>query len=93
MIASNRMAFPLEKKSPSLTITGLNGKDYQAIFSTEGHPLPLWATFIQCLTALTVKNFFLISNLNLLSLSLRPFSLIPTEPDEESVSFFYTASF
>ena len=30
----------------------------------------------QCLTALTLKDLFLISNLNLLSLSLKPFPLV-----------------
>ena len=37
-----------------------------------GHQPPLF----QCLTTLTVKDFFLIPNLNLLSLSLKPFSLV-----------------
>ena len=37
------------------------------------HPPHLWAT---CASALIVKNFFLISNLNLPSFSLRPFPLV-----------------
>ena len=38
-----------------------------------GHPPPPWAT---CASAVIVKNFFLISNLNLPSFSLRPFPLV-----------------
>ena len=41
-----------------------------------GHPPPLWATCFQCLTTITLKNFFLISSLNLPYFSLKSFTLV-----------------
>jgi len=48
----------------------------------------------QCLTTLTVEDFFLMSNLNLPFLPLKPFPLI-LSPDlaKESVPFFSVAPF
>ena len=42
----------------------------------DGAPTALLGSLFQCLTTLTVKNFFLISSLNLPSSGLKPFPLI-----------------
>jgi len=41
----------------------------------EGAPRAPLGNLVQCLTTLTVKHFFLISNLNLHSFSLKPLPL------------------
>ena len=42
----------------------------------EGAATASLSNLFQCFTTLTVKNFFLISNLNLPSFSLQPFPLV-----------------
>ena len=48
---------------------------------------------VQCFAAFTVKKFFLVSILNLSSLSLKPFSLVLSQraPAKETVPFFLIA--
>jgi len=46
------------------------------MFPGMGPPLPLWATCSRCCTTLVVKNFFLISSVNLPSFSLKPLLLV-----------------
>ena len=49
-------------------------------FPGRRHSQPCWATFFQRLITLIVKNFFLISSLNLPSSSLKPFPLLLSLP-------------
>ena len=44
--------------------------------SRDGASVITLGNLFQCLTTLTVKDFFLISNLNLPSLSFKPFPLV-----------------
>ena len=44
--------------------------------SRDEAPTASLGNLCQCLTTLIIKYFFLISNLNLLSLSLKPFPLV-----------------
>ena len=44
--------------------------------SRDGESTKSLGNLFQCLTTLTVKDFFLIRNLNLFSLSLKPFPLV-----------------
>ena len=52
---------------------------------------PLWAAFIPSSTALIAENFFLQSNLNLISFSLKPFPFcsVTTDPAKKSVLSFF----
>jgi len=60
---------PLDQAAQSHIQPGLECFQGWDIHSLLGQP-------VQCITTLWVKNFLLISNLNLLYLSLRPFSLV-----------------
>lgn len=58
-------------------------------FQGLGHPQLPWASLFQGLTTLIVKNFFLMSNQNLLSLSLKAFSFVlPHCPCKMRISCF-----
>ena len=56
--------------------------------SREGTSTMSLGNLCQCLTTLTGKNFFLRSNLNLPSFSLKLLPLITTPPDKESLPIF-----
>jgi len=59
--------------------------------SRDGASVASLGKLFQCLTTLTATILFLISNLDLLSFSLKPFSLVRTDPAEDPISFFLTA--
>ena len=57
--------------------------------SMEGAATTYLGNLFQCLTILIVKNFFLISNLNLPSVSLKPLSLVLSLHAFVKSSFFF----